>query len=146
MAVKSAQDVERLRQEKRAQEKRATLTFTGLLLLAFAAFGLWITCYTPDSQAAKLTSAEGDTKKISNVFMAGSLCKEQAAINYQGKVVNAVTDDFSSRYDEPRDLFIILMRVSVKDDQDLTTDYQVYCHVVPDDTVVSYMIGFEIKG
>lgn len=145
MAVDSVKAAERRRHEQKIRERRATFTFIGILLFAFAVFGVWIMTYEPATNGATLEATSGDTEKISNVHMASELCEAQAQLNYQGKLVHSAVDNFSSRYDEPRNLFVILMRVSVLYDQKPAEEFRVHCHVIPEHTEVDYFKGFPLK-
>ena len=146
MAVDTAKAVVERRQQRLAEEKRATMIFTGILIFAFVIFGFWILNYAPISNQATLPDQGGTPKQISDLFMASTLCQKQADINYRGSLVDAVTDDYSTRYDYPRDLYVVLLMVSVYKLATRAMEYRVHCHVVPDDTVVDYFKGFAVDS
>jgi hypothetical protein len=145
MAVGTAKAAAERRQQKLAEEKRASMIITAILVFAVVLLGFWITTFAPVSSQATLPDKAGEPRKISNLFLASSLCQKQAGINYRGNLVNAVTDDFSTRHDYPRDLFVVLLLVSVYEPAKRTMEYRVHCHVIPNDTVVNYFKGFIIE-
>lgn len=129
----------------RAGDKRASQTFIGILLLTLTIFGWWVIHYNPIGGKAHLEDEKGKAKSISNIFMASTLCKKQAALNFQGSLVSAIVDDFSTRYDRPRDLFVVLLFVSVYQPGKVTEEYRTHCHVTPNDTEVHYYRGFAVS-
>ncbi len=131
---------------RRTTEKRASQTFIGVLLLTLLIFGWWVIHYNPISAKAHLEDDKGKAKSISNLFMASALCQKQAALNFQGALVDAIVDDFSTRYDRPRDLFVVLLFVSVYQPGRVTEEYRTHCHVTPNDTEVHYYRGFAVSN
>ena len=144
MAVLSRREIAAQRKTRLAEERRATFTFIAIISIACLIFGVWLTYYTPETDEAILIDNEGRPKPIRNLYMAGSLCQEQANMNYHGSLVQAIIDDFSSRYDQPRDLFVISLMVSVRYSSMRNDEYQVHCHVIPENTVVDYFKGFMV--
>ena len=112
MAVGTAKAAAERRQQKLAEETRV-YDHHGHPSFCRCPWASGSRLFAPVSSQATLPDKAGEPRKISNLFLASSLCQKQAGINYRGNLVNAVTDDFSTRHDYPRDLFVVLLLVSV---------------------------------
>ena len=120
--------------------------FSLFLAVACGLLGYLIANYTPKATHAQFLDAEGNPEAIRTLLAASRLCKSQADLNYGNALVDAMVDDYSSRYDEPRDLFVVLLFTSVQQPRVGVKDYRIHCHVVPEETMVSYFRDFEIQA
>lgn len=130
--------------KKRRREKHVSALFTGFLMVACMLLGYLVATYEPESSQAQLVLPNGRVAAVQSIDEAGRLCESQADIEFGEKLIDTLIDDFSTRYDEPRNLFVVLLLSTVRQPNG-TTDYRVHCHVIPDDSVVSYFKRFEVK-
>lgn len=129
---------------QQAADVNASRAFIAILVVTLAIFGWWVSSLNPISSKATLVDDVGNARTISNLFMASTLCKKQAALNFQGDVVQSIIDQHSTRYDRPRDLFVVLLMVSVYQTGSAVSEYRAHCHVIPNDTEVNYFKGFTV--
>jgi hypothetical protein len=143
----AASGIGRIRSQGNAQrisDANASRAFIGILVATLGIFGWWVSNLEPISDKAIIADEAGKPRSISNVFMAGTLCKKQAALSFQGDVVQSIIDHHSTRYDRPRDLFVVLLMVSVYETGKTVDEYRAHCHVVPNETEVNYFRGFTV--
>ena len=134
----------RLHEKKRRHEKRMSAVFTTLLMVACGLLGYMVATYVPTETQAQLVDAEGLPEAIQTIAAASRLCRSQAGINYGSSLIEALIDDYSTRYDKNRDLFVVLLMTSVAEPKVGSKEYRVHCHVIPKETVVHYFKGFEV--
>jgi hypothetical protein len=85
---------------------------------------------------AELVDVDGVVVKVDRLITAERLCREQLKLRYK---------DDSSRFDEPRTLFLIFLQVSVAAYPG-AEDMRIHCHVQAGASQVAYLGAFHPKG
>ena len=107
-----------------------------LILLAF----LFTSDFSLDFKPNQFTASLGSGKKAISITSLGAaqhLCKNQASINYRSRLFQTHIDDHSSRFDDNRDLYLVMMLVSIGTAAD-HYQYRVHCRVQYKDNQVDY--------
>jgi hypothetical protein len=93
---------------------------------------------------AELMGHDGAVVKVEGLLTAEQLCREQLNVRYGDRLMSTTVDSHSSRFDMPRDLFLIFMRVSVGGDSKVE-DLRIHCHVELGGSQVAYLGTFDIR-
>ena len=93
---------------------------------------------------AELMGYDGVVVKVEGLLTAEQLCREQLNVQYGDRLMSTTLDDHSSRFDIPRDLFLIFMRVSVGG-YSKSEDLRIHCHVALGGSHVAYLGAFDIR-
>jgi hypothetical protein len=118
-------------------------------ITGFFALLIGILWYLPNQFVAVLPQVEligydGIVVKVEGLLTAEQLCREQLNVRYGDRLMSTTLDRHSSRFDMPRDLFLIFMRVSVGP-YSKHEDFRVHCHVEIGGSQVAYLEAFEIR-
>jgi hypothetical protein len=118
-------------------------------ITGFFALLIGVLWYLPNQFVDVLPQAElldynGVVVKIEGLLTAEQLCREQLNVQYGGRLMSATVDDHSSRFDMPRDLFLIFMRTSVEG-YPKSEDLRIHCHVEFGGSQVAYLAAFDIR-
>jgi hypothetical protein len=93
---------------------------------------------------AELFDYDGVVVKVERLLTAEQLCREQLNLRYGDRLFSTTVDDHSSRFDLPRDLFLVFMRVSVGE-YSKSEDLRIHCHVAVGGSQVAYLGAFDIR-
>lgn len=86
---------------------------------------------------AQLRDIDGNPLEVISLASASQLCLAQLDNRYRSTLLSRHIDDHSSRFDTPRNVFLVFMYASVGRPGDSTLT-RIHCHVRPGDTTVSY--------
>jgi hypothetical protein len=93
---------------------------------------------------AELVDVDGVVVKVDRLITAERLCREQLKLRYKDDLLSTTLDDHSSRFDEPRALFLIFLQVSVAAYAG-AGDMRIHCHVQAGASQVAYLGAFHPK-
>jgi len=92
---------------------------------------------------AEMFDADGGVVKVEGLLTAEQLCRQQVSVRYGDRLLSTTLDGHSSRFDVPRDLFLVLMQVSVGD-YTRSEDFKIHCHVQLGASQVAYLGAFDM--
>lgn len=136
----------RLRDKNRKQERWFTTAITGLLMVACAMLGFFPANYSPPPSQASLVDDQSIPEAIRTLSAASQLCQSQAGMSFGEPLVVAFIDDYSTRFDERRNLFVVVMFASVQRPDTGIKEYRVHCHVIPEEVSANYFQSFAVKA
>jgi hypothetical protein len=115
----------------------------GMFAASLAAMMFYIPFeYMPFKLRISLTDQVGKPVAVTNLLLAGQLCERQLRDNLGGRLVSSYIDHRSSRYDESRQLFLVLLYASTGDAYH-PEQIRVHCRVKPNATRIDYFGVFK---
>lgn len=139
--------------ERLPGSKNMTITFKNVTACAFA--GVLLILILGGGQAwgslnyysflVTSTDSNGVPVPIRSLVAAERLCLAQASKIYGQRLFRTDIDDHSSRFDQPRNLFLVLLQAKVGSRTD-SREYTLHCRIQHLDHTISYLKAIDVQA